>query len=373
MARHVYVHIPFCEAKCKYCSFFSVAQTSQVGAYFDAVRKEVENLTLVSDVNADGVDTVYFGGGTPSSVDAHYVCDLLGAILKKFDINPNTSEITIEVNPHSLTPAKARAYREAGFNRVSMGVQSLHDKTLKTLGRLHSASEAGAAILNLKEAEFINISCDLMLGIPGQTLEELMDDARLLVASGIRHISMYSLSIEEGTPFEALYPHLEDVVPEELERQMYHGLRDYLRSQGINPYEISNCAQKGAESIHNNSYWEGCEYYGIGAGAHGYLEGRRFGHPDSIKRYIENPLAVEVEETLNDEDKVREYCMLQLRTSDGISRTAVKGRFGICLDDLYKDVIISNINAGLLEDDGEAVRLTSKGLDLANLVFEDFL
>ena len=373
MAKHIYVHVPFCEAKCLYCSFFSCVNPSSVQDFFAAALRELEVLDITEDQNPDNKDTIYFGGGTPSSVDANLVCDLLRAILNKFDIDPNNSEITIEVNPHSLTMDKALAYREVGFNRVSMGVQSLHDSVLCTLGRLHDSTLAKRAIVILKDAGFTNISCDLMLGIPGQTFEDLMEDARYLVSTGINHVSMYSLSIEEGTPFEKLYPHLDEVVDDELERKMYHGVRDYLNECGIIPYEISNCGAPGYESVHNTAYWEGMEYYSIGAGSHGYIGGVRFCHENSIEKYIENPLHTIVEETLFPEDKMREYAMLRLRMTQGISRSRMKERFGVDLDDVYGETIDKYVSDGFLADDGESVFLTRKGLDYANIVFQDFL
>lgn len=373
MARHIYVHIPFCEAKCLYCSFFSCVKNDLVKDFFDAAHRELDALEIKPDNNPDLIDTIYFGGGTPSSVDSKYICDLLKSILEKFNISPDNSEITIEVNPHSITMEKAAAYRAAGFNRISMGVQSLTDSVLKTLGRLHDAALAKDAINILKKSGFTNISCDLMLGIPDQTLDNLMNDAEYLVAMGINHVSMYSLSIEEGTPFEKLYPHLEDVVDEDLERRMYHGLRDYLGENGILAYEISNCARPGCESIHNTSYWEGMEYYAIGAGSHGYIDGVRFGHEDSIEKYIENPFDVNTEELMTPDDKMREYAMLRLRMTKGINRKEFNSRFKCDFDEIYKDAVDELVSKGYLADDGNNVVLTSIGLDYANQVFEAFL
>lgn len=373
MARHIYVHIPFCEAKCLYCSFFSCVKHDMVEGFFEAAHKELAGLEVKPDVNGDEVDTVYFGGGTPSSVDSKYVCDLLQEVLVKFGINPKVSEVTIEVNPHSLTLAKAKAYKEAGFNRVSMGVQSLTDSVLKTLGRLHDASLAKEAISILKGAGFTNISCDLMLGIPGQTYDNLISDAAYLVEQGINHVSMYSLSIEEGTPFEKMYPHLDEVVDEDLERKMYHGLRDFLGEHGIKAYEISNCAKEGCESKHNTSYWEGMEYHAIGAGSHGYIEGVRFGHPDDIDSYINNPSNVQVEETLTLSEKIHEYAMLRLRMTRGISRREFKTRFGLDFDDVFGATVNSLIKDGYLISEEDMVTLTDKGLDYANIVFEEFI
>ena len=373
MARHIYVHVPFCEAKCPYCSFYSVTSSELAQKYWDAINYELEHSSIVEDINEDEVDTVYFGGGTPSSQPAQKICDFLRAIISKFDINPESSEITIEVNPHSLTEEKAKAYREAGFNRVSIGVQSLHDSTLKTLGRLHDSETAKNAIRILKSARFTNISADLIIGVPNQLKEEVLDDASYLLGEGIKHISMYSLSIEPGTSFEKRYPHLEDVVSEDYEREMYHGLSNYLSENGVIPYEISNCAAPGMESKHNSSYWEGCEYYAFGAGAHGYLNSVRFGHPDDVCEYIDNPCGTYEEETLTVEDKMGEFCMLMLRKASGVNMKEFKKRFGRDFEVQYSDILKRCIDKGFLEISGDNVRLTNHGLDFANLVFAEFI
>lgn len=248
MARHIYIHIPFCERKCAYCSFYSIADKSVEGKYFDAVRKELEyireNIERYPDNNDDDLDTIYFGGGTPSSVDEKEIRDILKRTREIFGIGPG--EITIEVNPHSLTLEKAKAYREAGFNRISIGVQSLTDDVLKVLGRLHDREGALAAVDTAKKAGFENISADLMTGVPGQKTEDILRDAETLTGSGVDHISMYSLSIEEGTLFEQRYgKDIEKYISQEEDRDMYHSLRAFLKENGYIPYEISNCAKKG--------------------------------------------------------------------------------------------------------------------------------
>ena len=209
MARHIYVHIPFCARKCDYCDFYSVASKDLMSDYFRALKTEIEKAQITEDVNPDNVDTIYFGGGTPSVPDASDICDILSLVKTKFVIGDD-AEITIECNPASVTPAKFNLYKEAGFNRVSIGVQSLHDKTLKVLGRLHDRDRAIACIKEASEVGFKNISADLMLGIPGQEKEELFEDARTLLSLGVSHVSMYSLIIEEGTKFYDRYRNLED-------------------------------------------------------------------------------------------------------------------------------------------------------------------
>ncbi len=373
MARHIYVHIPFCEAKCPYCSFYSEVNSDLQEDYFAALHKEIEATTIIKDVNSDDVDTIYFGGGTPSSVDPLLIADVLKHIVRKFRIDIFDAEITIEVNPHSLTKEGAAIYYEAGFNRVSVGVQSLHDSVLNTLGRLHDSKTAIEAIRILKDAGFKNISGDLIEGVPNQTVADVLDDANTLVSLGVKHVSMYSLSIEEGTPFEKKYKRLYEFVPEEYEREMYHSLRSFLNSKGIHSYEISNCACDGFESKHNLSYWDCAEYYAFGAGAHGYLGDIRYSHPDSISEYISNPMGINVEEALNNEDKMDEFALLSLRKTYGIDKKAYFERFKVPFENRFSEIIKVNKDRGFLEEHDGHIYLTSLGLDFANLVFEDFV
>ncbi|MCR5803982.1 MAG: radical SAM family heme chaperone HemW [Clostridia bacterium] len=369
MARHIYVHIPFCARKCSYCDFYSIAAPDKINFFFDALRKEILSTRIIEDVNPDSTDTVYFGGGTPSVPEARFICEILSLIKERFSIKPD-AEITIECNPASVTKEKFEAYKTAGFNRVSIGIQSLHDNTLNTLGRLHDKSRAIETIKEAKEAGFTNISCDLMIGIPGQTKEEILDDAKTLVDMGVSHVSMYSLIIEEGTPFYDRYKNIEDFVDPDLERDMYHSLRDYFKSRGLEPYEISNC---GKTSIHNMSYWKGMEYYAFGPAASGYLNGIRFSHDRNVDEYIADPMKVTEDEILSFDEKAREYIMLMLRTSGGPDKKEFHDRFGKDIFEEYKEETDKLSSQGLITSDDDGFRLTKKGLDFANLAFEEFI
>lgn len=371
---HIYVHVPFCACKCPYCSFYSITKVDLAFKYFEALVREIKACELFpSAALKDEINTVYFGGGTPSYVDSKLVCDAFRSVKEKFSLTEE-GEYTIEANPNSLTLAKAKAYRDAGFNRISIGIQSLHDDTLKVLGRLHNREEALEAIAIAIEAGFTNISGDLIIGVPGQAIEDLYEDAKALIDSGVKHISMYSLSIEEGTPFYDKYGEkLSDYVDEDKEREMYHGLRKYLSSFGIEPYEISNCAVPGFESNHNNAYWSANEYYAFGSGSHGYLDSQRFAHEDDVCAYINDPLCKIIEENLDDEDKMHEFAMLSLRTSRGIDTDEFEKRFGKSVHDVFEEQIVSNVSKGLLIWNDGNIKLTLKGLDLANQVFMDFL
>ena len=370
MAKHIYIHIPFCASKCPYCDFYSEAGRSEscVASYFDALAKEI---TLVEDDSE--IETIYIGGGTPSFVPAKYIVDLVGLIRSHFNVSPS-AEITIEVNPSSVTYDKAAAYLSAGINRVSVGVQSLHDEHLKTLERLHDSEKALMCINMLREAGFDNISADLIIAVPGQTLDDVLADLSVLAKAGVTHISTYSLTIERGTPYWKMYSDtIEDLVPPELERRMYHSLRAALKEHGYIPYEISNSCLPGFESRHNASYWDGDEYYGFGPGSHGYVDSRRYMHVNSIDGYLYDPLETETEEELDDEAKMREYPFLRLRTTSGIDLIEFKRKYGYDFMEIYSKEVLKNVEEGLLEVSEGHVRLTEKGLDWCNKVAEDFL
>ena len=400
MARHIYIHNPFCARKCPYCDFYSVTDISCTEAFYKAAIREVEILGSIIDettgtnplTDIDNKDTVYFGGGTPSVPDSKFITELLRTIKEAFNI-ASDAEITIEVNPSSVTTEKLTEYLQAGFNRISLGVQSLDDEVLKTLGRLHDSKGAIEAIEKIREAGFTNISADLITGVPGETLEGIKNDIKTFREHGVKHISTYSLMIEEGTAFYDRYnTTIEEYISPETEREMYHGTRAFLNESGYETYEISNSALKGFKSIHNSSYWNSCEYFAVGAGAHGFLGDLRYGHRDDVRAYIEEMNAITadgykaflegnesglkslyIEEKLSGEDKMREVAFLRLRTTEGILLDEFKKVFGVEFEDVFKNAVKTNIEKGLLERKERTLRLTRSGLDIANIVIEDFL
>lgn len=400
MARHIYIHNPFCARKCPYCDFYSITDASCAGAFYEAAVRETQLLgSVISDTTGtnpvadpDNRDTVYFGGGTPSYPDSRLICNLLDSVLKAFNI-ASDAEITIEANPSSLSAEKLRDYLQAGFNRISVGVQSLDDGVLKTLGRLHDSRGAADALRKTADAGFMNISADLITGVPGETAEGIRSDIRTFYDLGVKHISTYSLSLEEGTLFYDRYSKtIEEYVTPEAEREMYHGTREYLQSLGYEAYEISNSALPGYRSIHNSSYWNSCEYFAVGAGAHGYINDMRYSHRDDIAAYIKEITAISaveyraflegkrnnleslyVEELLSEEDKMREVPFLRLRTTEGILLDEFHRVFGVEFEDVFGQAVKNNIEKGLLERKERTLRLTRSGLDLANKVIEDFL
>lgn len=383
MAKHIYVHIPFCSAKCPYCAFFSRAGFEDlIPSYFDALNEEIKYFASYKVPSCDipfdeddTCDTVYFGGGTPSLPESLFIARTLENILSLYRISPDNAEITIEANPFTITPEKLSAYRKAGFNRISIGIQSLNNDVLKTLGRLHDSARAEEAVKEASASGFTNISCDLMLGIPGQTYDMLIDSAEKLLNLGVKHISMYSLMLEEGTPFENRYgTYIEDVFEPDIEREMYHGLRKFLSDKGFVPYEISNCALPGFESRHNISYWRGMNYYAFGSGSAGYLGNNRFSHLEDIKAYIADPIcSFSTDETLDITAKMKEYAMLMLRMSSGVSKKSFSMRFGKDLESVFPNELQTLENKGLVQSDDASFKLTSKGLDFANEAFREFV
>jgi len=394
MGKNIYIHIPFCERKCPYCDFYSIVDRSRAKDYVDALMAEAKAFAG-SDVRFDHIgssDTLYIGGGTPSSIDAEDIARLVESVKALYSLGED-AEITIEVNPSSLTEEKAGIYKSCGINRVSMGVQSLDDEVLKTLGRLHDSEGARHAIDILNRAGFTNISCDLMCGIPGQTVSSAEESARELTDLGIKHISCYSLSIEEGTLFEQRYKdNIEDLVPPEEEREMYHRVRSLLAAKGLARYEISNNSVGGYESRHNLNYWAGGNYYAFGAASAGYLQDIRFIHPASAEGYIECARQVTPEELneyfdnkkessdlltttdiMTEEEKIKEYPFLALRTAMGMSRREFLARYGQTIEDVFGDAVRKNIEEGLLVSEGDRIFLSDRGFDLADKVIRDMI
>ncbi len=313
----------------------------------EAYAKRIEREAL--KYSAQEVKSIYFGGGTPSSLPTPLLTSLLGSLLKRF---PCRGEITIEANPATVSPESLSALRNAGFNRISIGVQSLSDRDLSLLERLHNAADAVKAIRDAKNAGFDNISADVMFGLPDQTAESVAQTMETLLSLPITHISTYSLSIEEGTPFAIRAITLPD---EDKEREMYRTIQSICKEHGFLHYEISNFALPDFESVHNSHYWECGEYIGLGAGAHGFYGGERYANGEDIDFYLNAENPVVDKSVLTEKDKKEEYYMLGLRMQKG-----VKDDGNPNIPRLIKD--------GLLEKDGDFVRLTERGLDIANYV-----
>lgn len=376
----IYIHIPFCKSKCYYCDFISYTnKCSQIEEYIQKVMEEMKQYDL-SNYN---VTTIYIGGGTPSFIDGKYIKQLLQELKRKL-LNNETKledmEITIEINPGTITKEKLEQYQESGVNRISIGLQSTNDDLLKQIGRIHNYRQFLEAYEWVKEIGFENINIDLMIGLPNQTIQDIKQTLEEIKRLNPNHVSVYSLIVEEGTKIEERINSGKLQLPEEeLERQMYWYVKNTLELNGYQHYEISNFAKKGKESKHNMNCWEQKEYIGLGVAAHSYINHVRFSNTSKMEEYIENMnnannqknVTIEEEQTL--EDKKKEYMLLGLRKIDGVSIQKFKEKYMDNPIFLFRKELKKLVEENLLEIDGDFIRLTNKGIDLANLVSEEFV
>lgn len=374
----VYVHIPFCVRKCDYCDFPSGSAAPDEQAYYIRVlKKEIHSFEALG--NLYRVRTLFFGGGTPSLLDPAQLERLMGQLREQYEFAEDL-EATIECNPGTLTEEKLARYREMGFNRLSMGFQSANPEELRVLGRIHSWQDCVDSFQMARRAGFENINVDLMSALPGQTKESWMRTLEQAVALSPEHISAYSLSIEPGTPFYDRYAEGKGAAllpDEETDREMYHETKTFLSEHGYHRYEISNYAKKGRECRHNIAYWTGGAYVGFGLGAASYLRGRRFSMPKDKKEYwAASRRAYQTYQAARpqtEQEAMEEFMFLGLRMTAGISRKKFEERFSVPLADVYGEPVRRLAEQGLLEEDGDALRLTEQGIDVSNRVLSEFL
>ena len=372
----LYVHIPFCLKKCNYCDFISFPNKfDYVEKYTDALIKEIR---LYSSVGKKfKLNTVFIGGGTPSSINSIYIEKIMDGIYKYFDTN-ELKEVTIETNPKTLDKEKLVRYRESGINRISMGVQTLNDNLLKILGRIHNTEDFYKNYDLVRNLGFNNVNLDLMFGLPFQTLEDVIYTLKEVIKLEPAHLSFYGLIVEKGTKFYDLNNRGKLNLPDEdLERAMYHKGVEYLVSNGYEHYEISNFAKKGYECKHNLFYWELKPYIGLGIGAHSNIFGKRYWNFADIKKYISSldngSFPVSEEEVIDKDMEMAEYCILGLRLIRGIDKKNFLDRFGIDIKEIYGKIIERHVKGGLLYENENRIYLTKRGLDLSNIVEVDFL
>ena len=378
----LYIHIPFCIRKCRYCDFVSfpindedvhIAYTLKVVYELRAKRRL---LARDSSDEAPMVDTVYIGGGTPSLMEAGFVTELLDAVYTTYRVTDD-AEITIEVNPGTADLSKMRRYHASGINRVSIGAQSFNEDELAFLGRSHDGAAIAKCVEDAQAAGFDDINLDLIFGIPGQGLSGWEAGLRSATAFEPTHVSFYSLGIEQGTPlYESNARGEFEAVDEALDRCMYHVAKEYLAEQGLFQYEISNSARPGRESRHNLKYWSMEPYAGFGVSAHSYYGGRRFSNTEILADYLSAEDATFMTDWVHENtpsDDMSEFIFLGLRRTSGIELSRFRGRFGKDFWELYGEEAKKLIGNGLLERSGDALRLTSLGLDLANIVFMEFV
>lgn len=378
----IYVHIPFCAKKCNYCDFYSLASgEDEKKAYIEALKREIREVS--KNVNDEyRVYTIYFGGGTPSIIKAYYIKEILDEIRSGFKLYEDGffPEITIECNPKTVDMEKLLVYKEAGINRISLGLQSTNDDELRLLGRIHTYEDFLYSYDMVRKSGFTNVNIDLMSAIPNQkisTYERSLDE---LIKLNPEHISSYSLIIEEGTNFYQKYadnaPFVKDLPSEVEDRAMYELTLERLKEAGYKRYEISNYAKDGYCSRHNTSYWERVPYLGFGVGASSLFENERYDNLGNLKEYIKNAGISDVRRNITKlslRDEMSEFMFLGLRLIDGISKQAFTKIFTFTVDEIFGDVVKKHINNELLIDNGDFLKLSARGLDISNYVLSDFL
>lgn len=368
-SQEIYVHIPFCERKCAYCDFVSFVRDDSVKeAYFKRLKEQIElNAEFTGNIP---VDSVFFGGGTPSAVKPLFLSEIMEVLRQHYKIADN-AEITMEMNPNSVTSEKLKIYKAAGINRVSMGLQSTNNEELKVLSRLHTYEEFLDSYNKVRETGFENVNIDLMSALPGQTRQSYEETLRRVISLKPEHISAYSLIIEEGTPFYDRFSKGEGLPDEDEERRMYYDTKRILHENGYERYEISNYAKSGYECRHNIGYWTGKQYIGFGLAAASYKNSVRYTMHNNLKAYLEGDFRME-EEKLSLQDEMAEFMFLGLRMMKGVSKKEFEERFDKPVEAVYSEAINKLTKEKLLVSD-ERIYLTDKGIDLANICMAEFL
>jgi len=363
----IYLHIPFCVKKCNYCDFVSVERKELIEAYFCALKNEIE---MTGRMYRRKVDSVFFGGGTPSFPPAQYLVETMDALCRAFDVQAD-AEITIEANPCSLDASKLKEYRRAGINRLSIGLQAVQDHLLKMLGRQHTYRQFEYAYSCAREAGFNNINIDAIYALPGQKMADWEETLRFILEKEPEHISAYALKFEPGTPiFQGLQTG--EIIPinEDMDLAMYHIAQDMLTSRDYDNYEISNFAKEGFECSHNLKYWNLRDYLGLGAAAHSCIDHMRFANTGDVKKYISNMKSGQLHyassELILERERKLEYIMLKLRLKKGFSFFDYKSRFDEDFRQAFPTELEKVVSLGLAETDGRGLYPTRRGFDLQN-------
>ena len=370
----LYVHIPFCIRKCAYCDFVSGPGTK-------AMQKEYEE-ALLAEIDAAEeaaereVITVFFGGGTPSAVEAGMLARVMEKLRSKYVFSED-AEITLEANPGTLDVEKLKCYRKSGFNRISIGCQSVHDEELKRLGRIHTFAEFQESFALARDAGFANINVDLMSGLPEQSEKKWEESLRTIAELSPEHISAYSLIVEPGTPFAEQKLDLPD---EDTEREMYARTAEILAEYGFFQYEISNYARPGYACRHNIGYWTGVEYLGLGLGASSLVGGKRFQVTADLNRYLvftkeELAAGAQYEEIheVSRQERMEEFMFLGLRMMEGVNKTKFETLFNKKIENVYGNVLEKLTQEKLLKTENDNIKLTERGIDVSNVVLSEFL
>jgi oxygen-independent coproporphyrinogen-3 oxidase len=375
MPAGVYLHIPFCRSRCSYCDFATDVWRSAeaVERYVSALCAEIGRAAL-PETEFSNIDTIYFGGGTPSLLAPEQVERILAALRKRFPVLPD-SEITMEMNPATVTPETLSAYREHGVNRASFGVQTFDDRALKLLARGHDANDARSTFRMLRDAGFDNVSFDLIAGLPDQTLAAWASNLREAVAMEPEHLSLYLLEIHEGTPLAGQVRSGRQPRPdEELAAEMYELMTRTLAAAGYHQYEISNFARPGREARHNSKYWRLEPVYGFGVSAHSFDGAFRYANERDTAAYVRLIEKLGSAEVMREKiDPASEFVFLGLRMNSGIDLDDYRTRFGRDLISMFADELSRLAEAGLIDIRPARLRLTEKGMLYSNEVFETFV
>ncbi len=369
----IYIHIPFCASKCAYCDFYSrVGAKSDINAYVSALIRHISEANMKTSSYI--VDSIYFGGGTPTVIGEANLIKILKSVYKSFKVSGDC-EITTEANPNTVSLRTLRKLRRAGFNRISFGMQSSDDSELRTLGRTHSFEDVKTAVAAAKAAKFSDISLDLMYGLPSQTLNSWLNSLDAAIELSPTHISCYSLKLECGTPLSEnresfTFP------DDDLQADMYLSAVARLRDEGFIQYEISNFAKDGFSCRHNKKYWDLTDYWGFGASAHSLVDKKRFSYVSDISRYVmaitEDDELIDKLERINTSERAGEYLMLMLRTSEGISPEVLEKQYLTYFEDIEK-VLLEYHNGGFVSYDGAHWSLTPEGFLISNRIIGDVL
>lgn len=373
----LYLHFPFCISKCPYCDFnsYPIKEDSQISSYISALYQEI--MTYSQKFTKSNIKTIYLGGGTPTILSGVQIYNILEFCKDKFNIDKN-AEITIEANPGTLNGEKIKLLMRSGINRLSLGAQSFDNLFLKKLGRIHNAQDIIDSYLLARATGFNNINLDIMFALPGQTTENFQADLKKALSLKPDHLSLYNLTINPGTEYYENHKKNNLKLPSEDEEfDMYDWAIKFLKKNNFEHYEIANFAQPHKRSLHNLIYWKNQPYLGIGAGAYSFIRGYRYMNykdPEKyIKEVINNKLPIDHGEKLSLRKRMIETTILGLRTKDGVSFKEYKTRFGVALDDIFSKQMGKLVNLGLLKKDDSKIKLTDKGIFLANTVFREFV
>ena len=373
----LYLHFPYCVAKCPYCDFnsYQLKEDNQISSYISALYQEITAYS--KKLKKSNIKTIYLGGGTPTILSGAQICNILEFCKDKFTIDKN-AEITIEANPGTLDGEKINMLLESGINRLSLGAQSFNNLFLKKLGRIHNTQEIIDSYYLAREAGFNNINIDIMFALPEQTTEDLQATLKKAVSLKPDHLSLYNLTIKPGTEYYKEYKRGKLKLPtEDEEFDMYNWAINYLEENGFEHYEIANFARPHKRSEHNLIYWQNKPYLGIGAGAFSFIRGYRYMNYENPARYIKEivsgKLPIDNGEKLSLRKRMIETVILGLRTKDGVSYKKYKSRFGFALNDIFPQQITKLVNLELLQKDDCKIKLTRRGIFLANTVFREFV